>query len=470
MITITKCIEIYPIELAALDTLNKLVFLPRKAHVKSSDDQSYFEFGHNISSRIKEISAKIRSKQYSYKPFRHIKRRTKSKVRDIYLSCWSDKIVEGWINRCLMVLLDKWYSNCCFAHRVKFGLDECQARIADSFKNNRFYIKRDIKNYFYTINQQKLFDQLGNLIDKEDYLFKLIVERVSDFGYIGDNGEKFTSSIGIPFGSSLSCSLSNIYLTNVDKTMETLKVGYFRYADDILIIGNDGDKVINAANMFDKAVAQLGLELKPSHTRQVSFEDHDGFEYCNRISHLGLEYHSSGKVRLSVEKQRKIINLFKREIKRNIRAIKKSKDDERLKLVIGMIKDAILDRIRSAAIIDYYLKHVSDELQLKNLDRLVAELVISTTLRKPFRNKDFQLIPYQKLRDLGLPSLLHRSRLLRHSHLKVNFLSKHNILLAQRHDDMIQRRLERINHMRMGKKMRRQRYSEDGITGVPNTF
>jgi hypothetical protein len=119
------------------------------------------------------------------------------------------------------------------------------------------------------------------------------------------------------------------------------------------------------------------------------------------------------------------------------------------------MNDVVQDRIRSAAIIDYYLKHVNDELQLKNMDRLLAERVISCVTGKPFRKGHFRIVPFKKLRDMGLISLLHRSRLHRHGHLRVSFLSMHNELLHKRHLETIKRREERINHMKMGRKIRK---------------
>jgi hypothetical protein len=298
---------------------------------------------------------------------------------------------------------------------------------------------------------------LSELVDPNDYLFKLVSDRVR-FQYCEKGSEEVkTATVGVPFGSPLSCTLSNIFLTDIDKSMRQFKVYYFRYADDVLIAGVDPDEVLRAAKCFDDSVVALKLKLKASHSVNFSFADHPQFEKVTKFRHLGLEYLSDGKIKLGVEKQRKIINFFKRELDKRKYQIKKAKGiDEKLKITVEAVNDMVINRIRSAAIVDYYLKHVNDEVQLRNIDRLVAERVISATLqKKPFRPHDFRRIPFKKLRQFGLISLLHRNRLHKHGHLKISFLSLHNELVMKRYIEQMERRKERIEHMRMSKKIKK---------------
>jgi hypothetical protein len=154
---------------------------------------------------------------------------------------------------------------------------------------------------------------------------------------------------------------------------------------------------------------------------------------------------------------RRLALLLLRELDKRKYQIKKAKGiDEKLKIAVEAVNDMVINRIRSAAIVDYYLKHVNDEVQLRNIDRLVAERVISATLqKKPFRPHDFRQIPFKKLRQFGLISLLHRNRLHKHGHLKISFLSLHNELVMKRYIEQMERRKERIEHMRMSRKIKK---------------
>ena len=78
---------------------------------------------------------------------------------------------------------------------------------------------------------------------------------------------------------------------------------------------------------------------------------------------------------------------------------------------------------RSIAIIDYYLKHVDDEEQLRRLDRWLAEAVLAIAFDNGHKKGNFKKMSFAKLRAMGLPSLRHRRRLLRHGHLESSFFT-----------------------------------------------
>jgi hypothetical protein len=88
---------------------------------------------------------------------------------------------------------------------------------------------------------------------------------------------------------------------------------------------------------------------------------------------------------------------------------------------VELAQHTIAAGVRNVAIIDYYLRHVSDEHQLKQLDRWLAEEVLSLTFGGGHRKGHFRALPFAKLRAMGLPSLVHRRRLLRHGHISSAF-------------------------------------------------
>jgi len=149
------------------------------------------------------------------------------------------------------------------------------------------------------------------------------------------------------------------------------------------------------------------------------------------------------------------MNLFRAELERRLRRSQDVPLAERLQRAITIVNEAMLNRIRSAAIVDYYLKHINDIAQLKQLDLRVAQLIVGYVLDKPFRWRDFDTIPYGRLRALGLLSLRHRQRLHCHGHIKVSFLSIHNEIIHDRHLSMLKRRRERIDQMKISRKLRK---------------
>ena len=89
----------------------------------------------------------------------------------------------------------------------------------------------------------------------------------------------------------------------------------------------------------------------------------------------------------------------------------------------------MLEKTQSqVAIIDYYLKHVTDTKQLQLLDRWLAEEVLATALNTGHKKGNFAKISFQELRAMGLPSLSHRRLLLLHGHIDNSFLRWKNAL------------------------------------------
>lgn len=429
--------------------MNGLIFRPNKAF--ADHHGTYHDFGAKLNIEFGRLKRHLTAGRHEFSPYIHKIIKTKGKERDVYLADWPDKIVEKWLSDGLNTCLAKWFSPNSYAYRPgKFGLDLCQNQAYKAVRRDSHIIRRDITSYFYSIPHDKLINKLTNLVDPNDSLFRMLVDRIK---FKHSDG---TATIGIPFGSPLACVLANIYLTDLDHELDKLQVSYFRYADDILIISSNREVMGDLVGLLDERATELELEFKPSHTENLAFNERplDQFKRVNKFKFLGMEFTKSGDVRLSIEKQRKIVNLFKREF--NLLRSKLKKVDRRtaIRMVTDAARSILVGRIRSTAIIDYYLKHASDMKQLKDLDLLIAQEAISAILGKPFRYKDFGVISYRSLRNAGFPSLVHRHRLHHQGHLHVDFLSHHNELVVKRHFDSLEKKKQRIDQMAILRKLK----------------
>ena len=90
-------------------------------------------------------------------------------------------------------------------------------------------------------------------------------------------------------------------------------------------------------------------------------------------------------------------------------------------MAVDIARGVVERGLRSVGIIDYYLKHVDDQAQLRRLDRWLAEEVLALALRNGHKKGNFRHLPFARLRQMGLPSLVHRHRLLRHGRLRSSF-------------------------------------------------
>lgn len=452
MHTINDCFSFRSLSESTLTLVNRIAFAQSKGFSTGTEGETYWDYGLKVQKCVGELTKQLTDQTFQWSPAREMVRVLKSgKSRRIYVSNWSDRLVEHWLNDCLTGLLDKWYSPRCLSYRHggMYGHTACHKKVRTALERweNPYVYKTDITSYFYQIDHEWMLRQLGELF--EGYLLRLLTDKIR-YSFIPEDGSNTAkSSLGIPFGSALACVLSNIHLTDVDKMFDNRSpdLEYFRYADDILLLSPDADVYEAAVKDFEQAIADRHLELSDRKTQASKL----GVD-AKSFTHLGLEWRVGGESRLSLPKFRKLRNLFRRSLSNSASRIRKQKTLQgKVEMAAKIVSSAIHERIKNAAIVDYYLQHVSDEEQIHKLDRLLMEAVVSVVLNKRFRQRDFKLVSPEMMRKAGVPSLLHRHRLHKHGHLHVDLLSVRNEDMLERYMDKHEARAETLNFMRMKK-------------------
>lgn len=121
-------------------------------------------------------------------------------------------------------------------------------------EKTKYCLKMDVTKFYPSITHDILYDILKKKIKDEKLLILL--------------KEIIYSAEGVPIGNYLSQFFANLYLTYFDHWVkEELKCKfYFRYADDIVILGDNKDLLRNillAIKIYLKQV--LNLQLKPNY-------------------------------------------------------------------------------------------------------------------------------------------------------------------------------------------------------------
>ena len=407
---------------AAIRVYTKPLFLWRKALNVSSDGRTLYDLAARGLNGLNTIHEQLRSERFHFRPSVGLKYNFNGKRRTLYIPPWEERIVDLLIYRLLNARLHRWFSASSYAYRDHtFGLDRCQSRISAVLSSERspiYVVKRDISDYFASIDHEILLRLIENHIPPDDYLFKLISERIR-FDYQDDSGSH-RAVIGVPFGSASACVFANLYLTGLDREIQRLSdVHYFRYADDILLCSSNREAALLAEERMHKALDQLRLTTKASHQAnlvltEMAMNSDSHFRRASAFRHLGLRFGCGGSVSLSRDKQRKIQNLFRFAFRRSRRRWKKLSDPhERARTLIAIACQTIDRGVRNVAILDYYLKHVNEGSQLRLLDRWLAEEILSLVFGGHKRGH-FGKISYLELRQWGLPSLVHRQRMILH--------------------------------------------------------
>jgi hypothetical protein len=405
---------------AALRVYTKPLFLWRKALSVSTDGRTLYDLAARGLNGLGAIHRQLRDERFHFRASVGLKYNFNGKRRTLYIPPWEERIVDLLIYRLLNRRLHPWFSRSSYAYRdYTYGLDRCQSQIRGALRSAKspiYVVKRDITDYFASVNHQILLQQLQKHIAQDDYLFELVSERIR-FDY-QDEGGAHRAALGIPFGCASACVFANVFLTGLDREIEREPyVHYFRYADDMLLLSTNREAALRAKQRMHEVLGELRLTTKASHQAdlvlgETTAESDLHFQPVAAFRHLGLQFECGGSVSLSRDKQRKIQNLFRFAFRHSRRRWKKIGDPRECARTLVAIACQTIERgVRNVAILDYYLKHVTDADQLRRLDRWLAEEILSLVFGG-HKKGHFAKIRYQELRHFGLPSLVHRRRMI----------------------------------------------------------
>lgn len=409
---------------AAVRLYTKPLFSWRKALSTSSDGLTLYDFARRGLRNLDALHQDLSAERFHFRPGLALHYNFNGKNRTLYVYPWEERLVDLLLYRLLNARLQHCFSPHSYAYRpAGFGVDVCQRRIARqlSAPGPLYLLKRDIRGYFDSIDHNILLAQLERFLGPRDYLHTLLLERIR-FSH-----QEGVARRGVPFGTAIACFFANLYLTDLDhKLSEVCGLRYFRYADDFLAVASRRSAILEAGEILSREFAALRLASKPSHALDLVYSkdriEDERFSWSCRLRHLGLEYRASAPTRLSRDKARKIMNLFRYAFRRQKSRLDKLKDPfEKARRCAALARGVLETGVRNVALIDYYLKHVDDEAQLQNIDRWLAEEVLSIAFGGGHRKGRFGKLGFKRLRALGLPSLVHRRRLIRHGHIESSF-------------------------------------------------
>lgn len=154
-------------------------------------------------------------------------------------------------------------------------------------------IKIDIKDFYPTVNHQRLLEKLEKL-GAEREAIKLVHSAIST-GFQKNQ----SNIIGVPQGLSISNVLAEIYMMEIDKKLNTSDIFYKRYVDDVLIFCKEKDAQKIHKDFVQEAI-KLGLNV---HELEQNSDKTTITPIDQEFSYLGYVYNPTvhkGEVFVSV--------------------------------------------------------------------------------------------------------------------------------------------------------------------------
>ena len=255
-----------------------------------TDHVTWEMFDSDRNLNLKQLNLELSEHRYMPLPVKVVSLYREEKVREVSLFAMRDKTVQQAIASELVKMYDPLLSGACCAYRPDKSALNAINRISEyisesGHQEGYYYVKTDIHHFFDEIDVNRLTAILGQKIPEPDVITLIKDQCLAPV--LNDDGEVEAVSRGIHQGAAMTPVLSNIYMMQIDCTMEKAAKLYIRYSDDILIL-SDSQK--EAEEMLEKIRIQtesLGLALNDKKTAIGTVKS--GFEF------LGYHFDADGK-------------------------------------------------------------------------------------------------------------------------------------------------------------------------------
>jgi RNA-directed DNA polymerase len=242
------------------------------------DEVTLEKYEENLDENLDNLLGKLRAKEYEPTPVRRSYIRKKNgKQRPLGIPTVEDRIVQQSLRNVLEPKFDDHiFHNWSCGYRQNRGAKRVVQIIMWNIEQGYNHIYDcDIKGFFDNIPHKKLRKVLNKYVADGTVLD--MIWKWLKAGYM-EEGTYHRSDSGTPQGGVISPLLANVYLNELDWTLDLHGIRFVRYADDFLLFAKSKEDIKKAEQITKEKLDELGLEISIEKTRIVDF-NHDDFDF-----------------------------------------------------------------------------------------------------------------------------------------------------------------------------------------------
>lgn len=341
---------------------------------------------------------KLRDIFISYK---EAKQRDFEEVRTLYAPSQPlDGIVLAVVSQVYNRLYGDLIHPCCRSYQRGVGVKQIlHDDLIPRLRAGQRGWKVDLSKYFDSVNRETL-DATLKLMDTGSPVDTLVWKHFHD-DRVYVNGALEPRYMSIRQGNALGTLLANLALRDVDEALSRLDVLYLRYADDILLLGNDADKALAALRQM---LVAKGLHLNDKKTVPI--------DSTKPFTFLGCEI-ADGAVDMSAESYYRV-KLKIRKICRPHKYIPKESREEQVKAIRKinwLLRDGHYADPRKFGFERYFFGVITNPRRLRELDQYIREHIKGIYVgRQTQHRKAKAMTSDAMLKAMGYKSLMRMYR------------------------------------------------------------
>ena len=232
-----------------------------KAVKGKSDRQEVIRFRHDLDENLAALRRELQSGEISLGPDRFFTI-LDPKERIICAAPFHDRVLHHAVMNICEPVFERYSIFDSYACRPAKGLHKAITRAQEFSRQYQWYLKLDIRKYFYSIDHK--------------ILNRLLARRFADTRLLALFDRVISSSQGapgkgIPIGNLMSQHFANFYLGLMDHWLkEERRIGgYLRYMDDCLLFGDSKEMLKVELNEIERFL-EHNLSLLVKNNRQLN--------------------------------------------------------------------------------------------------------------------------------------------------------------------------------------------------------
>ena len=345
--------------------------------VKGIDRINGLQFLGRSALELEGSAGRCQDDRYRFAPYlEQLRLKGRGKIpRVIGIPTVRDRVILKQLNKLLaQILPESIPENIASSYVAKVA---CAIQASDT--NSTMVYGCDIENFYGSIDREILLSKLRRRI-RHKPIINLIRRAITTPAVPGGSRrseqKKFFEKVGVPQGLAISNILASIYMRSIDDAIKEMDVLYFRYVDDILIVGTTKE-VEQAQERLEQLLKKHRLKAHKIGSGKTHFS-----KLTDTFGYLGYIFqHPNISVRTSSQENflRSVVAKFSEYTHSKETKLEKYKylNEERLKSIFLLelnerITGAISEKRRYGWIA--YFSQINDLTALYHLDGVIEKL------------------------------------------------------------------------------------------------